>query len=273
MWWILVLHACGEISILHGMLGSEKGLASQAQLGLASQISMRSGETSDIPFLSDSATFEKCQYSNIGYCNTTSTTSYRYIQLTSGMSSSLARAMGKLGIWSVAMRTWLFREGGNVRSVSRTTQHSVRLWPIGPSATTSVVAAAYIYGAYLLHSFPPYQQNPRYTPLLTCSGCSPNSSDQNNDQNNNIHSLESLLSYPPPEYSTNILSRGIVLRIYYPVRYPVLNFILYLLKDMNLKSLLSILYSSIISLKIIYATGYFISFRLVFRIEYYNSIN
>ena len=149
-------------------------MTSQAQLGLASQISMRSGETSDIPFLSDSATFEKCQYSNIDYCNTTSTTLYRYIQLTSGMSLLLARAMGKLRIWFTAMRIWLFREGGNVRSVLRTTQYSVRLWPIGPSAITSVVTAAYIYGVYLLHSFPPYQQNPRYTPPLTYSGCSPN---------------------------------------------------------------------------------------------------
>ena len=65
------------------------------------------------------------------------------------------------------------------------------------------------------------------------------------------------------EYSTNILSRGIVPRIYYPVGYPVLNFILYLLKDMKLESLLFILYPSTIPLEMEYPTGYSISFRLV----------
>ena len=60
---------------------------------------MRSGETSDIPFLGDSATFEKRQYR----ISTTSplaltlaiTTAQRRIQLTSAMSLLLARAMGK----------------------------------------------------------------------------------------------------------------------------------------------------------------------------------
>ena len=88
-------------------------------------------------------------------------------------------------------------------------------------------------------------------------------SDDQNDDQNTILSLESLLSYSPLEYPTNILSRRIVLRIYYPVEYSVLNFISYLLKDMKLESLLFILYSNIISLEIVYPTGYPISFRLV----------
>ena len=65
------------------------------------------------------------------------------------------------------------------------------------------------------------------------------------------------------EYPTNIPSYRIVPRIYYPVSYPVLNFISYLLKDMDLESLLSIPYPSIIPLRIIYPTGYPISFRPV----------
>ena len=75
-------------------------------------------------------------------------------------------------------------------------------------------------------------------------------SDQNNDQNTILY-LESLLSYSLLEYF-------------------VLNFILYLLKDISLESLLFILYLSTISLRIIYTTEYFISFRLVnlYRFKY-----
>ena len=69
-------------------------------------------------------------------------------------------------------------------------------------------------------------------------------------------------------YPTNILSHGIVSRIYYPVGYPVLNFIPYLSKDMGLGSLLSILYLSTILLEIIYPTGYPISFRPVINFLY-----
>ena len=73
-------------------------------------------------------------------------------------------------------------------------------------------------------------------------------------------------------YPTNILSRRIVPRIYYSVGYPILNFIPYLLKDMGLGSLLPILYPSIILLRIIYPTGYPISFRLVIYLSIYEKL-
>ena len=86
-------------------------------------------------------------------------------------------------------------------------------------------------------------------------------------QNNDYYPLsrESIILFATGTmgYSTNILSRRIVPRIYHPVGYPVLNFILYLLKDMKSGSLLSILYLSIISLRMGYSTRYSISFRPV----------
>ena len=86
----------------------------------------------------------------------------------------------------------------------------------------------------------------------------------NNDQKDNQNRESIILSVTRIiDYLINILFHKIVSRIYYPVENSVLNFISYLLKDMNLEFLLFIPYSSTISLKIVYPTEYSISFRLI----------